>query len=143
MIGDFLYQLSSRDIAGALLIPYHATATNAVAASGIILVLPQLPADQILLMETWSVQANAGAAQTCVFAHVDVLPRGSTQVFQIGGGSKSPAPQQMLYTGAPRKIISPGATLQADFQFNAGAAINAAVFTVTGWLMPRGNLGSV
>lgn len=143
MIGEYLYQLSPRDISGALLIPYHQSTTSAVAASGLIVLLPTIPPDQALWLQTLLFQAAAGGAQTVVHGHLDYKPFGSTQVFQLAGANGEP-PQQLLYAGGPMNILlAPGGTLQADITFSGGVAVNAGIITATGWLIPRGNLGAV
>lgn len=143
MIAGFLYTLSPRDQAGAILVPYYRTQVTAAAALGLTIVLPAIPADQALWLETLACDCLAGAAQTVGRVSFQYTVRGGSQTFNLLADTCNPGLLAYAFGRSCGILLSPGGNLQLDVQFSAGGAVNTAVFYATGWLIPRGNLGSV
>jgi hypothetical protein len=100
--------------------------------------LPPTPPDTLRVVQGFACQFSPGAAQQGL--HLDV------QAQQVGGGVLMAAGFDGLSYGFPRFLslpldwlLFPGDFLSATAWFNAGVAVNVAVFYAYGWDVPRGN----
>lgn len=143
MIGDFLYSLLPRD--QALLEPFWVQRLVAQAAANLISNII-LPNDRILVLTNIAGALAPGAAQiarSISIQIVDSVRFSSANAIVLQQDFFRPAPgaaQTVGFTWSGRVMLPPGATLQANAQFDAGVAVNTLNVSFAGQIIPRGNL---
>lgn len=144
MLGEFLYQLSERDIQGALLVPYYDTVSEAQAATFFATELAPIPDQYALLLQGFNININPGA-NPVHSVNFGITPKQTTLFFPIWGATAPVVAVSVVQNyGAitPNLVIPPGAQIACQSWYG-GAVNHNLTLTAYGLLIPRGNLGSV
>lgn len=138
-----LYTLSARDRQVTWLDPVLFHSSSSVAA-GTVTVDYTVPEGRILLLQTATVEAVSGAAQTVSWLAVVARPVSSAVPYVTFAGewtTGAPANRFVNWSGAI--AVAPGWLIQGSAIFNAGAAANAVGLALLGLLIPSGNIQRV
>lgn len=140
MIGDFLYELTPRDLqVTPLELDFQEQVLNQAAAT----IQPSfvVPQGRVLILRSALAEALGGGGQTVSVIQIHFLRQNSTQAFKIISDlivAGAPASAELAWSGLV--LIPPGASVVALCQYSAGVAVNTARLYTTGILIPRGNL---
>lgn len=146
MIGDYLYQLTTRDQQLPLISFYRHWGEQQGNQLGLS-VVAQVPAEKVLLLLSIEAETIAGATQYCIggWALYDLIDE-VIPTYQIGSFNAGMAYSN--FTGTQHfSLLShplwlpPGATISAFATFNSSAlASNRLGVAFNGILVPRGNI---
>lgn len=134
-----LFLLSERDAKVTWLDPLLDEQSAAVAAASVTIQLPRVPIDRVLVLQSASAQANAGAAQTVTQLAIHILPESAGATRRLAGVYPA-APTNQVLDWSGSVIVPSGWFVQAVGVFNAGAAANTVRLAVHGMLLPNGNI---
>jgi hypothetical protein len=141
MIGEYLYQLTTKDaITAPILQRKHKQTTAAVGSVSVSATDDVTPNDKVLVVTNVSAEAISGAAQTSGDVRVVLEDDVGNSLGTIGRQTGAPLAVFSLALTGLALVLFPGERLRATGTYNAGAAANTTSITVHGFFLPKGNL---
>jgi hypothetical protein len=127
-----------------MLIPYSELKTNSALSTIVAVTLTPIPPQYAFLLQTISIDADPGSTQAVSGLFINAAVPGALPYNII---SEMQPPQTNDISRATSKmgviLIPPETTFIASALFTFGINANAVGVSISGWLIPRGNLGSV
>lgn len=144
MIGQQLYDLTPRDEQVTPLEVFNFRQSVATATANIVVTIPIIPKCRILLITHIHAFLSPGSAQNIVNYFVDAKIDSRTDVlalYQAAVAGVGFAPNTADTINYPCYIfVKPGSIISLDASFNTGVAVNTAGLSISGILIPRGNI---
>jgi hypothetical protein len=141
MIGEYLYQLTTKDaITAPVLQRKHKQTTASVGSVSVSATDDVTPNDKVLVVTNVSAEAISGAAQTSGDVRVVLEDDVGNSLGTIGRQTGAPLAVFSLALTGLALVLFPGERLRATGTYNAGAAANTTSITVHGFFLPKGNL---
>ena len=137
---EALYQLAARDHQITWLDPvlFH---TFTAAAATTVEAKFTVPAGRMLLLQSATVEAVSGAAQTVSYlAVVAIPPVGGVPFVALAGEWTTGAPAKRFVNWSGSVVIAPGWIIDGTADYSAGAAANTTGLAIAGLLIPVGNI---
>lgn len=141
MIGEFLYQLTPRDSVVAGMEYFEAIQSASQNATSINLYW-RIPFGKALWLQSANGDARPGAVSNIPLVELLVGPAVALLGTQIGPiqRHKGTTGREQFNLNNP-VLLPPDYLLQMRCEFSAAEVGNTLVGTLTGWFIPRGNLG--
>jgi hypothetical protein len=141
MIGEYLYQLTTKDaITAPVLQRKHKQTTASSGSVSVSATDDVTPNDKVLVVTNVSAEAISGAAQTSGDVRVVLEDDVGNSLGTIGRQTGAPLAVFSLALTGLALVLFPGERLRATGTYNAGAAANTTSITVHGFFLPKGNL---
>lgn len=141
MLGEFLYQLTTKDaITAPVLQRVIQRGGDTQALATVPVVLPVVPHEMMFVVRNLSLIGIAGAAQTVSRLEWNILADGANDLGAIGVSTPNPAVATWGFSEFKEFILMPGESLRARGFFNAGAAANTISATAIGMFLPKGTM---
>lgn len=145
MIGEFLYQLSPRDMQQSWLDPVIVT-VNGLTTASVVTASYEVPMARCLLLRSSVANADGGGAQTVDRVTLELLPPDESNIAvaisekittNVGSGSN----KLSMNTEWNGEIVIPQEwTLRARGNFSAAVSANSIELHIVGLLIPIGNI---
>lgn len=145
MLGEFLYELTPRDMQQSWLDPVIVTA-NGLSAASVVLATYEVPVGRCLLLRSSVVNADGGGAQTVDRVTLELLPPDESVIAvaiseKITTNVGNAAAKISMNTEWSGEIVVPQEwTLRARGNFSAAVSANSIELHVVGLLIPIGNI---
>lgn len=145
MLGEFLYELTPRDMQQSWLDPVIVT-TNGLVAASVVFTTYEIPIGRCLLLRSCVANADGGGAQTVDRVTLELFPPDESVVAiaiseKITTNVGNAAAKISMNTEWSGEILVPQEwTLRARGNYSAAVAANSIELHVIGLLIPIGNI---
>ena len=146
MLGEFLYELTPRDMQQSWLDPVIIT-SNGLTAASVVTASYEVPVGRCLLLRSSVANADAGGAQTVDRVTLELLPPDESNIAiaisekissNVGTSATSKVSMNTEWSG--EVVVPQEWTVRARGNFSAAVSANSIELHVVGLLIPIGNI---